>query len=95
MDQRDDVIYGKRDILPLFGGMAVLTQRLRALTDLRLRPAGNGPTTGHRASALTVDRLPQIADDAVEEAQIIVQVFILIEFRLLCGGERSGLERRH
>src|SRR5439155_9400587 len=48
MRQRDNVIDGKRHILPLFGGMTVFTQAMGALAYLGLHRAGNGPTTRHR-----------------------------------------------
>jgi hypothetical protein len=51
MRQREDVIDGKRHILPLFGGMTVFTQALGALAYLGLHRAGNGPPTRHRGHA--------------------------------------------
>ena len=51
MRQRDNVIDGKRHILPLFGGMTVFTQAMGALAYLGLHRAGNGPPTRHRGHA--------------------------------------------
>jgi hypothetical protein len=51
MCQRENVIDGKRHILPLLGGMTVFTQALGALAYLGLHRAGNGPPTRHRGHA--------------------------------------------
>ena len=49
--QRENVIDGKRHILPLLSGMTVFTQALGALAYLGLHRTGNGPTTRHRGHA--------------------------------------------
>lgn len=71
----NDMIYGKENVLPGFIGVAVLTQKVGALANLRLNRAVSLWGTGCLLSLL---RLRQIAAETIQQTQIVVNLFVLL-----------------
>jgi len=72
------------DVLPLFRCMAVLAQVVCSLAHLPLSFDRYLTTTGHRLCYPLLLRLEKVANDAVQETQVVINLLIPIElFHLL------------
>ena len=78
--KRNNVVHSKRYILPLFCGMAILTQAIRSVTDIRLDRVRNLAAGRQCLWILWAFRLREIADKAVEQTEVIINFLIGIQF---------------
>ena len=54
LSEGDNMIHGKRHILPLLCRMTILTQAVRSMTYLRLHPARYGASSQHDRGVLSL-----------------------------------------
>ena len=74
------MIEREADILPLLCGVAVFTQPLRSLPDALLQRRRDFPARGQRWAILGCRRLCQIADHPIEKAEVVIYLFVAIQF---------------
>jgi hypothetical protein len=82
-----DMINGEGHVLPLLYGMAVLAERPSTLAYLLLHGTRQRATARHLRGILRLGALESVADYSVQEAQIVIEVFILIKLHQFIWGE--------
>jgi hypothetical protein len=76
-----DMINGKGHVLPLLCRMAVLTECPSALSHLHLHGTWEGSAAWHPGGVLSLSVLARVSYQSVQEAQIVIEFFILVKFR--------------
>lgn len=76
----DHMIDSEIHILPLFRGVAILTEISRPPTDLLLKSTRYFATRGQRSFALRGWSLDKIPDNTVQKTEVIVYLLIAVQF---------------
>ena len=79
------MVNGKGHVLPLLCGMAVLTERPGAITHLHLHCTWEGAAAWHPGDALSLGALERVAHQSVQQAQIVIEFFILVKLSRFGG----------
>lgn len=80
LSEGENMVHGKRYVLPLLCGMAILTQAICSLTDIRPDRLRNLAAGRQCLGILLAFRLWEITDKAVEQTQVIIDFLIGIQF---------------
>lgn len=78
------MVYCEAHVLPLFRGMAVFTQVVCPLTNVTPNAFRYPLPSGQRLILLVLG-MKKIAGDAVEKAQVIIDLLIEVQFLFLFG----------
>jgi hypothetical protein len=79
------VVDSKGYVLPVLCGMAVLTERLSAVTHLHLHSTRERAAAWHPSDALNLGALERVAHKSVQQAQIVIEIFVLVELSRFGG----------
>jgi hypothetical protein len=79
------MVHSKGHVLPLLCGMAVLTERPGTLTHLHLHFTWERAAAWHPGNALNLGALERVAHESVQQAQIVIEIFILVELSRFGG----------
>jgi hypothetical protein len=79
------MVHSKGHVLPLLCGMAVLTQRPGTLTHLNLHFTWERAAAWHPSDALYPGAPERVAHESVQQAQIVIEIFILVKLSRFGG----------
>ena len=85
MSEWHNVVHSKGHVLPVLRGMAVLTERPGTLTHRHLHFTWERAAAWHPSDALNLGALERVAHESVQQAQIVIEIFVLVELSRIGG----------
>lgn len=83
MSERNDVIDGETNILPLFGSVAVFAKLASPLVHETLDLARDPAALQHSRDPFALNN-HRVAGEPVDKAEEIIKLFVAIQFLVLC-----------